>query len=156
MTIIKTEDNGYIVEYISVKVKLITNGKIPVKKTVGASCFDCYARIENKTLVLAPGERRTIPLGFGLDLPFEYEAVIRPRSGLSKIGIDSIIGTIDSDYRGEVNAILINKTGEYFKIENGDRICQMKIQHAPMVKLELVPELSETERGCNGFGSTGI
>ena len=97
-----------------------------------------------------------IPLGFAIELPEGYEAVIRPRSGLMRKGIDELIGTIDSDYRGEVMACLVNNTEGRVKIYNGDRICQMKIQVAEQFSFKVVDRLSETERGEGGFGSTGM
>lgn len=143
-----------------VKIKLMNGGKLPVYKTKGASCCDCYARIDNKLnyVVIFPGERELIPLGFAMELPNGYEAVIRPRSGMMTQGIDEGIGTIDSDYRGEVHACIINNTPnkQKIKIHNGDRICQMKIQTTTQASFEIVNELNETERGKGGFGSTGV
>lgn len=141
-----------------VKIKVLEGGRLPIYKTKGASCCDCYARIDNpnKEVVIFPNERELIPLGFALELPEGYEAVIRPRSGMMSKGIDEAIGTIDSDYRGEVRACMINTTPQRVKIHDGDRICQMKIQESNQVHFVLVDELSETERGEGGFGSTGV
>jgi dUTP pyrophosphatase len=105
--------------------------------------------------VVFPGERERIPLGFALELPEDYEAIIRPRSGMTSKGIDVAIGTIDSDYRGEVCACVINNTSQRIKINNGDRICQMKIQKSEKFTLVKKDTLSSTVRGNNGFGSTG-
>ena len=93
-----------------------------------------------------------------MELPEGYEAVIRPRSGLMVQGIDECIGTIDSDYRGEVHACIVNNNwnGQSIRIHDGDRICQMKIQETKQFQFEIVSELSETERGKGGFGSTGV
>lgn len=135
-----------------VKIKLVSGGKLPEYKTKGASCCDCYAR---EGRVLYPHNRAVIPLGFCLELPEGYEAQIRPRSGLSKKGIDSILGTIDSDYRGEVCAIIVNTLDKAIYIEDGERVCQMKIAKSPQVDFELCEELEASERGANGFGSTG-
>lgn len=139
-----------------VKVKLIDGGKLPLFKTVGASCADCYARLITPYVIVPAGKRCLVSLGFALELPSDYEAVIRPRSGLTSKGIDVGIGTIDEDYRGEVKACVINNSGEDFKIENLDRICQLKIQKSEKVSFVEVTELSETERNTDGFGSTGI
>lgn len=140
-----------------IKIKVFEGGKLPVYKTKGASCADCYARLEGKDFtVIFPNERELIPLGFALELPEGYEAVIRPRSGMMSKGIDEAIGTIDSDYRGEVRACIINNTTQRIKIYNGDRICQMKIQESQQFNFKVVDELSETERGDGGFGSTGV
>lgn len=141
---------------MDIRIKLVEGGKLPVYKTKGASCCDCYARIEKGFEVIFPNERAMIPLGFALELPEGYEAVIRPRSGMMRNGIDEGIGTIDSDYRGEVNACIINNTPQRIKLFNGDRICQMKIQESRQFSFVQVDELSETERGDGGFGSTGM
>ena len=135
-----------------VKVKLIKGGKLPEFKTDGAVCLDCYSREEVKI----PGhDRALVPLGFALQLPQGFEAVIRPRSGLTKNGIDNAIGTIDSDYRGEVMACVINNCDGYYVVMKGDRVCQMAIREVPVIQFEIVDELDETERGSGGFGHTG-
>ena len=140
-----------------VKVKLINGGKLPERKTDGAVAFDCYARIGKKScIILEPHCRVLVPLGFAMELPEGFEAVIRPRSGLSKNGIDETIGTIDADYRGEVMACIINNSLEDFTIRDKDRICQIVIREVPNVKLVEASELSETERGDGGFGHTGV
>ncbi len=138
-----------------VAIKLLEGGLIPEVKTEGAVCADCYARLE-EDVVIPVGERRLIPLGFAMEIPAGYEAVIRPRSGLSSKGIDETIGTIDTDYRGEVKSCLVNNSKEDFVVHNGDRICQMAIREVPKVLFVLTDELSETERGEGGFGSTKI
>ena len=139
---------------VDVKIKIVQGGKLPEFKTEGAVCADCYARLEAPCNVL-PRSRIKIPLGFALELPQGWEAVIRPRSSLTAKGIDNGIGTIDYDYRGEVSAVVINNSNEVFRIENGDRICQLAIREAPKVWFNIVEKLSETERGAGGFGSTG-
>lgn len=138
---------------ISVKIKLFENGKIPTRQTVGAACFDCYS---SEDMIIPNGERRKISLGFAIQLPYCFEAIIRPRSGFSLKGIDCAIGTIDEDYRSCVCAILINNSNKKFIVHNGDRICQMAIREVPKISFEQVDELSKTERGNGGFGSTGI
>ena len=109
---------------MKVKIKLIENAKSPEYKSDGASCMDCYA---NKDMVIKPNSIDLVPLGFALSLDKDYEAQIRPRSGLSRKGINCLLGTIDSDYRGEVSAIIHNNTNDNFIINQGDRICQMFI-----------------------------
>lgn len=138
---------------MKVKIKRVGEGILPVYKREGDVCMDCFSR-KNETVFGFC--RRTVPLGFALELPVGYEAVIRPRSGFSKDGIDVSIGTIDTNYRGEVMACVSNTTDEDFAIEKGDRICQLAIREAPKVEWDVVEELSETERGDNGFGSSGI
>ena len=141
---------------MQIKIKRIKNGKLPEYKTQGSAGADCYARITGR-LLLGPGETYTIPLGFAVEIPEGYEMQIRPRSGLaSKNKINVILGTIDSDYRGEVKAIFWNCGDEAFEIKDGDRIAQAVI--APVIKVNWneVEELSETKRGEGGFGSTGV
>ena len=141
---------------MEIKIKKIENGKFPEYKTEGSAGADCYARLK-KEVVIEPGKSETIPLGFAVEIPVGYEMQIRGRSGLArKNNIDCFPGTIDSDYRGEVCAILINKGQENFIVNPSDRIAQAVI--APVIKAEwcLTDKLSETERGEGGFGHTGV
>lgn len=141
---------------MEIKIKRIEKGRLPEYKTEGSAGADCYARLEKEVLIKA-GKSETIPLGFAVEIPAGYEMQIRGRSGLArKNNIDCFPGTIDSDYRGEVCAILINKGQEDFIVKPFDRIAQAVI--APVIKAEwhLTMNLSETERGENGFGSTGV
>lgn len=141
---------------IKVKIKRIENGKIPEYKTEGSSGADCYARID-KPVVIKARKFATIPLGFAVEIPEGYEMQIRPRSGLArKNGIETVLGTIDSDYRGEVGAIVFNDSDFDFVVKNEDRIAQAVI--APVIKANWIEteELSETKRGEGGFGSTGV
>ena len=141
---------------MQIKIKRIKNGKLPEYKTQGSAGADCYARIRGR-LVLEPGETYTFPLGFAVEIPEGYEMQIRPRSGLaSKNKINVILGTIDSDYRGEVGAIFWNCGDKAFEVRDGDRIAQAVI--CPVIKAEwyLTENLSETERGEGGFGHTGV
>lgn len=141
---------------MNIKIKLIDGGKVPEYKHDDDACCDCYARLLTESETIIKGKRALIPLGFAMELPKGYEAVLRPRSGLTKKGIDAGIGTIDAGYRGEVMACVINDSNEDFVIHNLDRICQMKIQKAEQFAFEVVEGLSSTERGEGGFGSTGI
>ena len=141
---------------MQIKIKRIKNGKLPEYKTQGSAGADCYARITGR-LVLEPGETYTFPLGFAVEIPEGYEMQIRPRSGLaSKNKINVILGTIDSDYRGEVGAIFWNCGDEAFEVRDGDRIAQAVI--CPVIRAEwcLTDKLSETKRGEGGFGHTGV
>jgi len=138
---------------MNIKLKLFDGAKTPEYKTNGAACADCYS---NADCSLKPNETKLIPLGFALELPEGYEAQIRGRSGLAKKKINVALGTVDADYRGEVSAIVTNGSNDVFVINSGDRIAQMKIGIAPQYDFEIVDELSETERGCGGFGSTGV
>ena len=140
---------------MEIKVKLVDGGKMPEYKTAGASCADCYARLVTPFITIPKKSRVLVALGFCIELPKGYEAVIRPRSGMTKNGIDIALGTIDWDYRNEVMCQLINNSDGDFDIKNLDRICQMKIQKAEQFEFVQVDELSETDRK-GGFGSTGV
>lgn len=145
------KSNGPIVG----KVVLVEGGRLPEMKREGDACFDCYARLENP-IKIKIGMRQLIPLGFKIQLPEYTEAVIRPRSGFTSKGIDEAIGTIDSNYRGEVMACVINNSKEHIEISNGDRICQLAIRRYSPVTFDVVDKLDESNRGENGFGSTGV
>jgi len=137
--------------------KLSTSVSIPKYKTLGSSGMDIAAYIENK-IIIYPREKALISTGFSLSIPIGYEVQIRPRSGLAakkNITVLNTPGTIDADYRGEIKVILINFGNEKFIIENGDRIAQMVVCPVIQASLEEVKELSNTERGSGGFGSTG-
>jgi len=145
-----------VVNNMDIKIKKIKDGKLPTYESEGAAGADCYARID-ETIMLQAGDIITIPLGFAVELPEGYEMQIRGRSGLArKNGIMGFIGTIDSDYRGEVSAILFNTSKKSFEINPGDRIAQAVV--APVMKANWIvsDKLSETKRGEGGFGSTGI
>lgn len=138
---------------VNIKIKQIGNGVLPIYKRDGDVCLDCSSRV---AVTIPAKGRKLVPLGFAMELPKGFEAVVRPRSGLTKDGIDEAIGTIDSNYRGEVMACVINNTDKDFQIEAGNRICQLAIREVPIVTLEVVAELSDTERGSDGFGSSGL
>lgn len=120
------------------------------------SGIDLYARINE---VLEPMMFKGIPTGIAIELPKGYEAQIRPKSGLAlKFGISIVNtpGTIDSNYRGEIIAILINFGKEPFLIKRNSKICQMVICKLPTVSFEIVEKLNSTQRGSRGFGSSGF
>lgn len=138
--------------------KLDNSVQIPQYETVGASGMDLKAFLE-ENIILQPMERKLIPTGLKMEIPIGYEAQIRPRSGLSiKNGITLIncIGTIDADYRGEIKIPLINLSQEVFTIKNGDRIAQMVIMPIIQPQIQVVDELTHTQRQEGGFGSTGV
>ena len=141
------------------KIKMISkSGVIPEYKTEGASGMDIRAYLDGP-LVMHPMERMLVHKGLFIELPPGYEAQTRARSGLAVkygIGLVNGIGTIDSDYRGELKVPLINWGSEDFVINNGDRIAQMVIAKYEKVEIELTDSLEETERGAGGFGHTGI
>ena len=130
---------------------------IPEYQTVGASGMDLVAAID-EPIELKPLERRLIPTGIKNQLEEEYEAQIRPRSGMSiKHGITLIncVGTIDEDYRGEVCVPIVNISNEAYTINRGDRIAQMVIMPVAKAEIEVAQELTTTQRSSGGFGSTG-
>ena len=140
-------------------LKIISkSGILPNYETAGSAGFDIRAYIE-EPMTLAPGERKLVPTGLYFQLEPGYEAQVRARSGLAikkGIGLVNGIGTIDSDYRGEVCVPLINWGQEDFVIENGDRIAQVVIAKYEQVTFELTDAINETERGAGGFGHTGV
>ena len=117
-----------------------------------------YAFID-EPITLAPMERRLIPTGLFVQIPDGYEGQVRARSGLAikqGIGLVNSIGTIDSDYRGELKIPMINFSNEDFIINNGDRVAQLVIAAYERVEPVIVTELDETDRGEGGFGHTGV
>ena len=143
----------------SIKIKKLHDDvQLPERKSKQAAGMDLHAYLPDGKIGIPPGERKIIATGFAMEIEPGYEAQVRPRSGLAiKQGITVVNspGTIDSDYRGEVKVGLINLSSTTFILEPGMRIAQMVIQAVPRVHLEVVEELSDTERGDGGFGSTG-
>jgi dUTP pyrophosphatase len=141
---------------VKVRVKRISpDAKIPKAARKGDVAFDLYSVIDYE---LRPGERFAVPTGIAVEIPPGYEGQVRPRSGLAlKEGVTVLNtpGTVDSGYRGEVKTIMVNHNDESFKITKGMRISQLAIRPVPDVEFIEVDELSDTERGEGGFGSTG-
>ena len=141
------------------KVKIFSrSGIYPAYETAGSAGMDIRAWLE-EPVILQPGERALIPTGLYMEFDAGYEVQLRARSGLAVkhgIGLVNGVGTIDSDYRGEIKVALINLGQEAFAVNNGERIAQMVI--SPVVQAEIEPAemLTETERGSGGFGSTGV
>jgi dUTP pyrophosphatase len=135
-----------------------SNNPLPLYSTEHSAGMDLRAFLA-KQIVLKPMERALIPTGIFIEVPEGFEAQVRPRSGLAiKNGITVLNtpGTIDADYRGEVKVILINLSNESFTIQNGDRIAQMVIAKYEKITWNEVKQLSDTERGAGGFGSSGV
>ena len=136
---------------------MIAEGDPPKYETNGAAGMDLKAKVEGPVTMM-PGERALIPTGLRIELPAGYEAQVRARSGLAAkygIGLVNGIGTIDSDYRGEIKICLINWGDEPFIVNDGDRIAQMVIAKYVRAEIDVAGSLSETERGEGGFGHTG-
>lgn len=132
---------------------------LPAYQSADAAGFDLIAAVpEDGAVTLAPSDRVLVPTGLVFELDCGYEAQVRPRSGLAlKHGITVLNspGTIDADYRGEVKVLLINLGGARFLIQRGDRIAQAVIAPVTHVRIEEAQVLNGTDRGENGFGSTG-
>ena len=143
----------------TIKVKVLDNSiTLPKYETVSSAGMDIRAFIPEGKIEIEPQERKLIPTGLCLEIPKGYEVQIRPRSGLAlKNGITVLNspGTIDADYRGELRVILINHSADRFSITNEMRIAQMVVAQFSRVDLLKVEDLSETDRGEGGFGSTG-
>ena len=142
------------------KIKIVNKSKHPLPEyaTLGSAGMDLRANID-APITLAPGERKLIPTGIYIALPVGYEAQIRPRSGLALkygIGLANMLGTCDSDFRGEIGVILINLGQEDFVVNDGERIAQMVIAKHERAEWDVVEELDETERGEGGYGHTGV
>lgn len=143
---------------IPVKLKRLPHGlglDLPAYATEGAAGMDVLAA---EDVTLEPGARHAVATGLSVAIPYGYEVQVRPRSGLALkhgITVPNTPGTIDSDYRGELKAILINHGTEPFAIHRGDRIAQLVIAPVTRAKWDEVEELDATERGAGGFGSTG-
>jgi dUTP pyrophosphatase len=142
---------------MTVKIINISENQLPAYETVGSAGMDLRANID-QAIELAPLQRKLIPTGLSIELPIGYEAQVRPRSGLAlKKGLTCLNspGTIDSDYRGEINVLLINLSSETQIIEPKERVAQMIVAKYERVTFEEVDSLSDTARGKGGFGSTG-
>ena len=145
-----------------IRCKRVNGGEdlpLPSQKTEGSAGYDLRANIQEQ-IVLKPGERRLIPTGIALELEAGQVCLVVPRSGLANdygISVVNSPGIVDFDYRGELHVNLINEGKEDFIIERGNRIAQMVvINYVYPAQLVEVEELSETERGANGHGSTGV
>lgn len=144
---------------VSVKIKKLENfhGDIPQYQSNGASGVDVRAQLAGP-VILNPGERALIPTGLSFEIPLGFEIQARPRSGwAAKNGLTVLNtpGTIDADYRGEVKIIVINLGNESVTINDQERCAQLVIAPVYQAQFEVVNELSDTERGAGGFGSTG-
>jgi dUTP pyrophosphatase len=147
---------------MKMKMKIKTwphfKGELPAYQSTGASGFDVRAQLNGEKLILKKGERAMVPTALSFEIPVGYEIQARPRSGwAAKQGLTVLNtpGTIDADYRGEVKVILINLGQEDVAIQDQDRCAQLVIAPIYQADFELANELSDTERGAGGFGSTG-
>ena len=142
------------------KIKIVNRSEHPLPEyaTIASAGMDLRANL-NAPLILKPLERALIPTGLFIELPVGAEAQIRPRSGLAfKKGITVLNspGTIDADYRGEINVLLVNVSNENFTVENGERVAQMVVSKHETARWTEVETLEATTRGSGGFGHTGV
>jgi dUTP pyrophosphatase len=142
------------------QVKIINRSKhaLPAYETSASAGMDVRANLD-EAIQLKPLERALVKTGLFIEIPVGYECQVRPRSGLAlKKGITVLNspGTIDADYRGEVGVILINLSNETFVVEDGERIAQLVFAEVAQAQWKQVEELTETDRGAGGFGSTGV
>jgi dUTP pyrophosphatase len=143
------------VEEVTIPTVVEPGVEPPTYATVGAAGMDLRANID---VDLSPMERKMVPTGVRLALPMGYEAQVRPRSGLAaRHGVTMVNspGTIDSDYRGEIQVILINLGQDAVHFGRGERIAQLVVSPVAKARLVFVDNLEETARGEGGFGSTG-
>ena len=143
---------------MQVKVINTSSHVLPSYETIASAGLDVRANT-TEPIELKPMERALVKTVLFLEIPVGFECHVRPRSGLAlKKGISVLNspGTIDADYRGEVGVILINMSNETFVVENGERIAQLVFAKVEQAQWEEVSELSSTERGAGGFGSTGV
>lgn len=144
---------------LKLKLKKLENfkGEAPKYQSIGASGFDVRAQLTS-SVVLKPLERALIPTGLAMEIPLGYEIQVRPRSGLAAkmgLGVLNTPGTIDADYRGEVKVIVVNLSNSDITIEDQERCAQCVLCPILQTEIEFVTELSSTDRGSGGFGSTG-
>ena len=143
---------------IRIQIARLPHGEglpLPNYATPGAAGMDVVAA---ENYVLAPGARHAVATGFRVAIPEGYEIQVRPRSGLAfkhGVSVPNTPGTIDSDYRGELKVLMINHGSEPFAVRRGERIAQLVPAVVTLAAFDEVDELSETDRGHGGFGSTG-
>jgi dUTP pyrophosphatase len=146
---------------LSIPLRRLPHGEglpLPVAQTAHAAGADLLAAIAGDEVEIAPGERRLVPCGFAMALPVGLEAQVRPRSGLALrhgVTVLNAPGTIDADYRGEVQVLLVNLGQETFVLRRGDRIAQLVVAPVAAFAFSEAAALDDTARGAGGFGSTG-
>lgn len=143
---------------MKIKTRILKeNTKLPFRATEGSAGADLYACTDND-IILKSGERKLIPTGIAVEIPVGYGGFVFPRSSVALkngIALANCVGVVDSDYRGELMIPAINHGKEDFIIKNGDRIAQLVIMPVDNTEYEIAEELTDTERGEGGFGSTG-
>lgn len=139
---------------INVKFKKLNPNAIPFSYSREQdACMDMYAL---EGTIIPASTTKIIPTGIAVEIPQGYEGLVRGRSGLASKGITAHLGTIDETYRGDVGMIIANHTNADFKVEAGMRLAQFTVKPVYHIQLEEVEELSDTFRGSNGYGSSGV
>jgi dUTP pyrophosphatase len=150
----------HLEEDLKVEVKRLRPAAVlPRYMSEGAAGLDLAACLESEPLTLAPGARALVGTGLAIALPPGYEAQVRPRSGLALrhgVTVLNSPGTIDADYRGEVQVLLVNHGQEPFVVRSGERVAQLVVARVARAVLVEVPALSDTARGAGGYGHTGV
>lgn len=142
---------------MKVKVIRMNETELPKYETIGSAGMDVRANIK-ESITLAPGAIKLIPIGLKVEIPLGYEIQVRPRSGLALkhgLGMANSVGTIDSDYRGEIGVISINLSDKPYTIQPQERIAQIVLNKVEQIEWTEVEELGTTERGAGGYGHTG-
>ena len=142
---------------MQVKVIRMNETELPKYETIGSAGMDVRANIK-EPITLAPGAIKLIPIGLKVEIPLGYEIQVRPRSGLALkhgLGMANSVGTIDSDYRGEIGVISINLSDKPYTIQPQERIAQIVLNKVEQIEWTEVEELGTTERGAGGYGHTG-
>lgn len=142
---------------MQIKVIRMNGIELPKYETIGSAGMDVRANIK-EPITLAPGVIKLIPAGLKVEIPLGYELQVRPRSGLALkhgLGMANSIGTIDSDYRGEIGVIAINFSDKLYTIQPEERIAQLVLNKVEQIEWVEVTELGTTERGAGGYGHTG-
>jgi dUTP pyrophosphatase len=141
----------------ALRVKLLRGGaRAPERATPGSSGLDLYACVQGPGFIELGPDPVRVPTGIAIEAPAGFDLQIRPRSSLSVQGVNAILGTVDSDYRGEIFVAMhtFGSRGSY-RVHHGDRIAQLVISRVEALEVTLVDELSESARGVGGYGSTG-
>ena len=142
---------------MQVKVIRMNETELPKYETIGSAGMDVRANIK-EPITHAPGAIKLIPIGLKVEIPLGYEIQVRPRSGLALkhgLGMANSVGTIDSDYRGEIGVISINLSDKPYTIQPQERIAQIILNKVEQIEWTEVEELGTTERGAGGYGHTG-
>ena len=132
-------------------------GRLPAYQSAGAAGADLHAHLD-ADLVIPPGGRTLVPTGLRVEIPHGFEGQVRPRSGLAVrhgVTVLNAPGTVDSDYRGEIQVVLVNLGAEPFRVRHGDRIAQLVVAPVVRAAFSRADGVGDTERGSGGFGSTG-